>query len=57
MHYSVVKGVPMNKSGSPFMNDSGIIGVISIPDEVIDNNSRPSSNIALGDSEFYNIVK
>jgi hypothetical protein len=57
MHYSVVKDGPVNKSGSPFINDSGIIGVISIPDEVIDNDSRPSSNIALGDSEFYNHLK
>jgi hypothetical protein len=55
--YSLVKDENVKNSGAPFANDSGIIGVISIPDEVIDNVSRPSSNIELGDSEFYNHVK
>ena len=57
MDYSLVKDENVKNSGAPFANDSGIIGVISIPDEVIDNVSRPSSNIELGDSEFYNHVK
>jgi len=57
MDYSLVKDELVKNSGAPLNNDSGIIGVISIPDEVIDNDSRPSSNIVLGDSEFYNHVK
>ena len=57
MDYSLIKDEHAKNSGPPFVNDSGMIGVISIPDEVVDNDSRPSSNIALGDSEFYNHVK
>ena len=57
MDYSLIKEEHSKNSGPPFVNDSGMIGVISIPDEVVDNDSRPSSNIALGDSEFYNHVK
>ena len=43
--------------GSNIYNESGVIGVLSIPDEGINNESRLCSNPGLSDSEFYNNVK
>ncbi len=38
---------------TPVVNDSGAIGALSIADEGLDSDGRPSSQPGLNDSEFF----